>query len=208
VKGRLLGLMACMALTGVSQARATTYDLIGTSGISVSGTITTDGDTGMLAASDITDWHINQTFDTVHFQSFIDPTNSTVSLTGNALTATSSQLLFDFSDTAPSNLYFSSNNFFGGSGGLSLQFCDAAAACIDGNLMSSFSEIAVVVIAPGCCNTTAGLTESGVTEIASVAVAAPGPTPGAGLLSYIALGLLGLGSAGWKKWRHPRSEMC
>jgi hypothetical protein len=110
-------------------------------------------------------------------------------------------LLFDFSDTAPSNLYFSSNNFFGGSGGLSLQFCDAAAACINGNLMSSFSEIAVVVIAPGSGNTAAGLPESGVTEIAS-AVAAPGPIPGAGLLSYVALGLLGLGSAGWNRWRH------
>jgi hypothetical protein len=27
----------------------------------------------------------------------------------------------------------------------------------------------------------------------------PGPIPGAGLLSYIALGLLGLGSIGWKR---------
>jgi hypothetical protein len=31
--------------------------------------------------------------------------------------------------------------------------------------------------------------------------AAPGPIPGAGLLSYIALAMLGLGSAGWKRWR-------
>jgi hypothetical protein len=31
--------------------------------------------------------------------------------------------------------------------------------------------------------------------------AAPGPIPGAGLLSYIALGLMGLGSMGWKKLR-------
>jgi hypothetical protein len=32
-------------------------------------------------------------------------------------------------------------------------------------------------------------------------VAAPGPIPGAGLLSYLALGLLGLGSMGWKRLR-------
>jgi hypothetical protein len=30
---------------------------------------------------------------------------------------------------------------------------------------------------------------------------APGPIPGAGLLSYLALGLLGLGSLGWKRFR-------
>jgi hypothetical protein len=31
--------------------------------------------------------------------------------------------------------------------------------------------------------------------------AAPGPPPGSGLLSYIALAMLGLGSAAWKRLR-------
>jgi hypothetical protein len=34
-------------------------------------------------------------------------------------------------------------------------------------------------------------------------VAAPGPIPGAGLFSYVALGLIGLGSMGWKRFRQP-----
>jgi hypothetical protein len=34
--------------------------------------------------------------------------------------------------------------------------------------------------------------------------ASPGPIPGAGLLSYIALGAIGLGCAGWKKLRKPK----
>ena len=40
------------------------------------------------------------------------------------------------------------------------------------------------------------------TLIAELSVnAAPGPIPGAGLLSYLALGTFGLGSAGWKRLR-------
>jgi hypothetical protein len=31
--------------------------------------------------------------------------------------------------------------------------------------------------------------------------AAPGPIPGAGLLSYLPLGILGVGSMGWKRLR-------
>jgi hypothetical protein len=38
-------------------------------------------------------------------------------------------------------------------------------------------------------------------SIELVRLAVPGPIPGAGLLSYIALGLLGLGSYGWKRLR-------
>jgi hypothetical protein len=36
--------------------------------------------------------------------------------------------------------------------------------------------------------------------------ASPGPIPGAGFLSYVALGLLGVGSAGWKRWRRGRKK--
>jgi hypothetical protein len=36
-------------------------------------------------------------------------------------------------------------------------------------------------------------------DVSVAAVAAPGPIPGTGLLSYLALGFLGLGSLGWKR---------
>jgi hypothetical protein len=38
-------------------------------------------------------------------------------------------------------------------------------------------------------------------EVNFTVSAAPGPIPGAGMLSYIAIGLLGLGSIGWKRLR-------
>jgi hypothetical protein len=38
--------------------------------------------------------------------------------------------------------------------------------------------------------------------------AAPGPIPGAGLLSYIALGLLGVGSVGWKRLNKRCAELA
>jgi len=47
-----------------------------------------------------------------------------------------------------------------------------------------------------------GLSDVSVTFEGSASLAAaPGPIPGTGLLSYIALGLLGLGSYGWKRVR-------
>jgi hypothetical protein len=70
-------------------------------------------------------WQINQTADTVHFLSLLNPTNSTVSLTGGALSETATTLDFNFSDTTASLLNFASTNFSMGGGGLSLQFCDA-----------------------------------------------------------------------------------
>jgi MYXO-CTERM domain-containing protein len=45
-----------------------------------------------------------------------------------------------------------------------------------------------------------------VTVLAQTPRAAPGPIPDAGVLSYAALGLVGLGAAGWKRWRRNRDK--
>jgi hypothetical protein len=60
MKAKLLGLISCVALIGVSQARADiTYcvDFVWAPG-SVVGTITTDGKPGPLSKSDIKNWNL------------------------------------------------------------------------------------------------------------------------------------------------------
>jgi len=108
MKTKLLGLIACTAFIGVSQAGATTYGITNLPG--VSGTITTDGHTGTLSQSDVTDWNIVITISSQSYD-FLGPlelgTNSTFVDTGPALSATSTLLTFDFSDT-PYELVFCS----------------------------------------------------------------------------------------------------
>jgi MYXO-CTERM domain-containing protein len=45
-----------------------------------------------------------------------------------------------------------------------------------------------------------------VSVVPTVAVPSSGPLPGSGMLSYAALGLVGLGAAGWKRWRRNRDK--
>jgi hypothetical protein len=207
VKERLLGLIACVALVGASSpAGATVYDLTGTSSIGVSGTITTDGTIGTLSAADITDWLINQPV-TRLAPGTIDPANSTVTLTGGALTATSTELRFSFSDTAPSLLSFASNNFFGGSGGVNFQYCgaDPTTPCFT-SIGNRSSSITLALVAPGTGSTQASVPESGVSEIASAAA-----TPGVPQLSTWAmmlLGFAGLGFVGYRRATRARAAFA
>jgi hypothetical protein len=109
---------------------ATTYQF-DVSSLGVSGTITTDGNTGTLSAADITARHFDQTADTGHDPSSMDRTGptSSLTLTGSPLTATPTQLLFNFSATGPAFLNFTSDGWPGtliNNHGLSLEFCGAA----------------------------------------------------------------------------------
>jgi hypothetical protein len=191
---KLLYVVGLATLVGISDARATTYNF-DFSTINVSGSITTDGATGTLTASDITSWVINQTDDTVHFPSSVNPSNSNVTVTGGGLTATTTGLFFDFSATDNSLVNFSSPNFFGGGGGLSLQFCDAATPCLNQNLAQAFSRIELVLIAPGCCSTSTSILEAGSVEIAAASTVVT-PLPPA-----LSLFAMGIGIIGLSRWR-------
>jgi hypothetical protein len=194
-------ILACSVLLA-TQARATVYDIIAPSGVPISGTITTDGNTSTLSASDITSWQINQTLDTVHFLSFLNPTNSAVSLTGGALSATATALDFNFGDAPASLLKFESPNFFGGSGGLSLQFCDAGSVCTNQVAATSSSVEILVLIAPGCCSTSTGSApNNGIVEIGAAEPVTGVPEPST--WAMMLLGFVGLGFLAYRRKSKP-----
>jgi hypothetical protein len=100
VKTKFLGLVGCMALLGVSQASASsiTYDVtpltIGPYSL-IGGTITTDGNTGSLASSDITAWSLTFQNDS---ETPVLVTGTTLygSFSNSALSATTTALYWDF----------------------------------------------------------------------------------------------------------------
>jgi hypothetical protein len=198
MKTKSLGLIACMVLLGASQARATTYDIIAPStgelAGGISGTVTTDGTTGTLSASNITSWNINQTINDVQFIENLSSSNSTLSLTGGALTANATELFFNFSATDDSLLKFSSTLVTGNS----LQYCDATTACINQNGASDFSTIEWVFVAPGLGSTNGSSPQVGDIEIAAATV---GTTPLPAALPLFATGLGAMGLFGWRRKR-------
>jgi PEP-CTERM motif len=190
-----LALVAGFALLlATVEAGATVYTLTLPPTLNfISGTITTDGNTGPLSAADITSWNINQSADTVHFQANLNPLNSVLTFTGSALSATAAQLLFDFGGSTNSLVEFAPSNFFTGGGGISFQMCDSTGTCLDQNLTQSHSSILMAFIAPGCCSTSDGAGESGVVQIGAASVTPGVPEPAT--WAMMLLGFAGLGFA-------------
>lgn len=106
------GLMAVAALAWVVPANAApiTYTGLRTVGAqSVTLLITTDGTLGQLGASNITDWTLLLTDPTPgrSFNNFsLTPGTSRLRVIGDALTATSTSLLFDFESAGADNFQF------------------------------------------------------------------------------------------------------
>jgi hypothetical protein len=102
-------LCAAALLTGsATAANALTYVVDGSiGGGSVSGTISTNGAIGTLAASDITGWSLVVTGNG-GASATLDTLNSSVFLGGGAVTADASNIYFDFTknNAAPSYLLF------------------------------------------------------------------------------------------------------
>jgi PEP-CTERM motif len=112
MNSKLIGLASAMAVALVSPAAAAiVYQVDYSVGAStLIGTITTDGALGPLVTSDITGFDLSTTV-LGNSAEFL-PSNSTVTITGNGLTATTGQLSFDFSAGGDFNIAESSSTLF------------------------------------------------------------------------------------------------
>jgi hypothetical protein len=74
----------------------------------VTGTITTDGNTGTLTTSDIKDWNLTITdgANSVSLQGPLSGNNSFDAMNGSPVSADATNILFDFSGSAAANAYF------------------------------------------------------------------------------------------------------
>jgi PEP-CTERM motif len=95
----------------VLSASSITYDvdqMVGAGG--VTGYIETDGATGVLGLGDVLDWNLTLNDGTTTFDLLgpLSGSNSTLDLQGSDLSATSTQLLFNFNDTAEGFVLFQS----------------------------------------------------------------------------------------------------
>jgi hypothetical protein len=196
--------LATLALLISSPASAISYNVLSQGGgILLSGTITTDGQLGTLSVADITAWQINQTgISGSGLPTSINNTNSTVSLTDGALSATSTSLIFNFASTTASILSFTSTQHFTVAGGtvlpaFGLTYCDTGAACKAPISGASYDVLLVLSSTQGASITPRSICTS---TIASV----PGPIVGAGLpgLLMVFTGLLGW----WRCRRIVRSD--
>jgi PEP-CTERM motif len=168
----LLGAVVC-------SASPITYDVNRTIGIgSVTGFIETDGTTGVLGAGDFVDWSLllNDGTNTYNLYGPLSGSNSSVYVQGSDVTASATQLLFNFSGT--DNGYFLFQYGVGIHDGYHY-YCDA-----------TFSGICLAgeTVAPAYY--TQGQTASRSGNVVIGTVASTVPEPGTYSLMLTGLGLL------------------
>jgi hypothetical protein len=130
LRAALLGaaLVASAAIAPAASATAITYNVDQTIGLgSVVGTIQTDGAIGTLGASDITAWDLHLNGVGATFE--ITNSNSAVFLRGDDVTASASDLFFNYSGTDNGLLLFQQGLFSG-----NFYYCDSTASdeCFQG----------------------------------------------------------------------------
>jgi PEP-CTERM motif len=133
-----LAVVLTMLGQGLYPAAAITYDVDQTIGFgSVTGTLQTDGATGVLKASDFTGWNLILNGPGASFN--LTPSNSSALVIGNDVTATLTDLFFNFSGTSGDLLLFQGQLFSGNN-----YYCDATSngTCFQGASVApmSFSD--------------------------------------------------------------------
>jgi hypothetical protein len=179
------GVVLALLGTGVCSASPITYNVAEIIGVgSVTGTIETDGTTGTLDAGNIIGWNLELNGNAASLN--LTDLNSSVYVTGTDLTATATNLLFNFSGGDNGYALFQIVEFSGQN-----YFCDATSGvvCYQG-----------ASVAPEAFNSPSF---QNVALTGNQIIGSATPLPAA--LPLFATGLGGLGLLGWRRKRKAQA---
>ena len=185
--GTGLLLMAGFAFpgAGVCDAATITYDVNQTIALgTVTGTIQTDGATGVLGGSDFTGWNLMLNGPGASYH--LTNSNSVVLSSGSDVTATPANLYFNFSGTDGGLLLFQNGLFSG-----NFYYCDATSsdACLQG-----------ASVTPTTYDGGLGLGFQNALESGNQVIATATPLPSAWTMLIAGLGAFGfLARRGWRR---------